>query len=135
MVRTSDKNTPWISYEILLRPFFYNFTWRGVFPYLSINVLSKKWLDNLISTKSYDNLLYNDITESFNILLQSPLKSKKKKKCFNVGITLSHNLLGMANNGTNKVCFILKLLSKSLLHLCFCMFYIILILLINLDCW
>ena len=42
-------------------------------------------------------IYYNDITESFNILLQCPLKFKNEtKKCFNVGITLSHNLLDMA---------------------------------------
>ena len=43
-------------------------------------------------------ICYTDITESNNILLQSPLKFKKqnKTKCFNVGITLSHNLIGMA---------------------------------------
>ena len=32
LVRKFDKNTPWISKEILLRP-FYNFTQRGVFYY------------------------------------------------------------------------------------------------------
>ena len=42
-------------------------------------------------------ICYNDITESVNILLQSPLTFKiQNKKIFNVGITLSHNLLGMA---------------------------------------
>ena len=42
-------------------------------------------------------ICYNDITESVNILLQSPLTFEKTKHFFfNVGITLSHNLLGMA---------------------------------------
>ena len=42
-------------------------------------------------------ICYNDITESVNILLQSPLRFKKQnKQIFNVGITLSHILLGMA---------------------------------------
>ena len=43
-------------------------------------------------------ICYNDIPESVDILLQFPLELKKNKtkKCYYVGITLSHNLLGMA---------------------------------------
>ena len=43
-------------------------------------------------------IYYNDITESVNILLQCPLKllKKERKFFFHVGITLPHNLFGMA---------------------------------------
>ena len=39
-------------------------------------------------------IYFNEITLSGNILLQCPFKLKKKG--FNVGITLSHNILGKA---------------------------------------
>ena len=54
-------------------------------------------------------IYYNDITESVIILFQCPLKIlKKKKKCFQAGITLSHNLLGMATMERKKFALSLK---------------------------
>jgi hypothetical protein len=74
-------------------------------------------------------ICYNEITESDNILLQSPLEFKNKTKIF---LIHSHHIMSQftwhGNNGTHKVRVILKWFSNSLLNnSCSRMFYIILL--------